>query len=59
MGGHEQDQEHAVEPARPPLDAADVRAMTAGLREALDVVRPSLAVLAARVRAAHAAVLRH
>ncbi|UQI49892.1 hypothetical protein M1P56_36200 (plasmid) [Streptomyces sp. HU2014] len=55
MGEHDQDQEHAVEPARPPLTAARAREITAGLREAMDDVRRSVAVLAARVRDAHAA----
>ncbi|MFC8014661.1 hypothetical protein [Streptomyces cinereoruber] len=55
MGEHDQDQEHAVEPARPPLTAARAREMTAGLREAMGDVRRSVAVLAARVREAHAA----
>ncbi|MEV6029391.1 hypothetical protein [Streptomyces sp. NPDC052036] len=55
MGEHDQDHEHAVEPARPPLTAARAREITAGLREAMDDVRRSVAVLAARVRDAHAA----
>ncbi|MFE2556569.1 hypothetical protein ACFXGT_11110 [Streptomyces sp. NPDC059352] len=55
MGEHDQDQEHAVEPARPPLTAARAREITARLREAMDDVRRSVAVLAARVRDAHAA----
>jgi hypothetical protein len=55
MGEQDQDQDHVAEPARPPLDAASAREMTAGLREAMDAVRRSVAVLAARVRAAHAA----
>ncbi|MFZ4240840.1 hypothetical protein ACOZGD_37470 [Streptomyces murinus] len=55
MGEHTEDQEHSVEPARRPLTAARAREMTAGLREAMDDVRRSVAVLAARVRAAHAA----
>ncbi|PIM72747.1 hypothetical protein CTU88_11285 [Streptomyces sp. JV178] len=55
MGEQHEDQEHAVEPARPPLTAARAREMTAGLREAIDDVRRSVAVLAARVRDAHAA----
>ncbi|MFF1649864.1 hypothetical protein [Streptomyces sp. NPDC058240] len=53
MGEH--DQEHVAEPARPPLKTAQAREMTAGLREAMDNVRRSVAVLAARVRDAHAA----
>ncbi|MGW5401395.1 hypothetical protein [Streptomyces sp. NPDC003952] len=55
VGEHNEDQEHGVEPARPPLTAARAREMTAGLREAMDDVRRSVAVLAARVRDAHAA----
>ncbi|MFB9608690.1 hypothetical protein ACFFTQ_37635 [Streptomyces roseofulvus] len=55
MGEHDEDQEHGVEPARPPLTEARAREMTAGLREAIDGVRRSVAVLAARVRDAHAA----
>ncbi|MFI5689940.1 hypothetical protein [Streptomyces sp. NPDC051636] len=39
----------------PPLTAARAREMTARLREAMDDVRRSVAVLAARVRDAHAA----
>ncbi len=50
-----EDQEHGVEPARPPLSEARAQEMTAGLREAMDAVRRSVAVLAARVRDAHAA----
>ncbi|MGW2777326.1 hypothetical protein ACWC4C_33325 [Streptomyces olivaceoviridis] len=55
MGEHDKDQEHVAEPARPPLGAARAREMTARLREAMDDVRRSVAVLAARVRDAHAA----
>ncbi|MDX3528482.1 hypothetical protein P1P75_19040 [Streptomyces sp. ID05-39B] len=55
MGEHNEDQEHVAEPARPPLTAARAREMTAGLHEAMDDVRRSVAVLAARVRDAHAA----
>lgn len=55
VGEHDEDQEHGVEPARPPLTVARAREMTAGLREAMDDVRRSVAVLAARVRDAHAA----
>ncbi|MCZ4101063.1 hypothetical protein [Streptomyces sp. H39-C1] len=55
MGEHTEDQEHGAEPARPPLTAACAREMTAGLRGAMDDVRRSVAVLAARVRDAHAA----
>ncbi|MFE1579335.1 hypothetical protein [Streptomyces fradiae] len=55
MGERDEDQEHGAEPARPPLTEARAREMTAGLREAMDDVRRSVAVLAARVRDAHAA----
>ncbi|WP_240002934.1 hypothetical protein [Streptomyces sp. OspMP-M45] len=55
VGEDNEDQEHGAEPARPPLTVARAREMTAGLREAMDNVRRSVAVLAARVRAAHAA----
>ena len=55
VGEQHEDQEHGVEPARPPLSEADAREMTAGLREAMDDVRRSVAVLAAQVRDAHAA----
>ncbi|MFF8610692.1 hypothetical protein ACF06X_32815 [Streptomyces sp. NPDC015346] len=54
-GEHGEDREHIAEPARPPLTAARVGEMTVGLREAMDDVRRSVAVLAARVRDAHAA----
>ncbi|MEV6123113.1 hypothetical protein AB0M23_21805 [Streptomyces sp. NPDC052077] len=54
MGDQHEDQEHGAEPVRPPLTAARAREMTAGLREAMDDVRRSVAVLAARVRDAHA-----
>lgn len=53
MGKH--DQEHVAEPARPPLTTEQAREVTAGLREAMDDVRRSVTVLAARVRDAHAA----
>ncbi|MFD7781339.1 hypothetical protein [Streptomyces sp. NPDC059753] len=49
------DQDGVVEPARPPLTAARAREVTAGLREAMDDVRRSVATLAARVRDAYAA----
>ncbi|MFI2433621.1 hypothetical protein [Streptomyces sp. NPDC018693] len=49
MGEHDQDQDRVTEPARSPLTTAQARKMTAGLREAMDDVRRSLAVLAARV----------
>src|SRR4051794_38994081 len=55
MGEHDQDQDDVAEPARPPLSVAQAREMTAGLREAMDDVRRSVAVLAIRVRDAHAA----
>ncbi|MBK3557263.1 hypothetical protein JHN55_12115 [Streptomyces sp. MBT56] len=55
MGEHNEDQDDVVEPARPPLTAQQAREVTAGLREAMDDVRRSVAVLAARVRDAHAA----
>ncbi|MGW2689456.1 hypothetical protein ACWC6I_40645 [Streptomyces sp. NPDC001414] len=55
MGEHNEDQEHGAEPARPPLSEARAREITAALREAMDDVRRSVAVLAARVRDAHAA----
>ncbi|MBP5880743.1 hypothetical protein F3K37_42330 [Streptomyces sp. LBUM 1477] len=55
MGEHDHDQDDVAEPARPPLSAAQAREMTAGLREAMDDVRRSVAVLAIRVRDAHAA----
>ncbi|GAA1311765.1 hypothetical protein GCM10009647_035800 [Streptomyces sanglieri] len=55
MGEHDHDQDDVAGPARPPLSADRAREMTAGLREAMDDVRRSVAVLAARVRDAHAA----
>ncbi|MFI2215204.1 hypothetical protein [Streptomyces sp. NPDC020141] len=55
MGEHTEDQEHGVEPARPQLTADRAREMTAGLRDAMDDVRRTVAVLATRVRDAHAA----
>lgn len=55
VGEHTEDQEHGAEPARPPLTAEQAGEVTAGLREAMDDVRRSVAVLAARVRDAHAA----
>ncbi|WP_434435411.1 hypothetical protein [Streptomyces noursei] len=57
VGEQHEDQEHGAEPARPPLTEAHAREMTAGLREAMDDVRHSVAVLAARVRDAHAALV--
>ena len=55
MGEHGQDRDDVVKPARPPLSAAQAREVTDGLREAMDDVRRSVAVLAARVNNAHAA----
>jgi hypothetical protein len=55
MGEHDQDQDGVAEPARPPLSVAQARKVTAGLSEAMDDVRRSVAVLAAQVRDAHAA----
>ncbi|MEN8655508.1 hypothetical protein ABCR94_34280 [Streptomyces sp. 21So2-11] len=55
MGEDNEDQEHAVDPARPSLTTAQAREVTAGLREAMADIRRTVAVLAARVRAAHAA----
>ncbi|WP_260334505.1 hypothetical protein [Streptomyces beigongshangae] len=55
VGEDNKDQEHSVEPARPPLSEVRARELAAGLREAMDDVRRSVAVLAARVRDAHAA----
>ncbi|MFJ4577429.1 hypothetical protein ACIP4W_39985 [Streptomyces sp. NPDC088846] len=55
MGEHDQDQDGVAEPVRPPLTAAQAREVTAGLREAMNDVRRTVAVLAARVRDAHAA----
>ncbi|MFF3019701.1 hypothetical protein [Streptomyces sp. NPDC057939] len=55
VGEQHEDQEHGAEPARPPLSEARAQEMTAGLREAMDDVRRSVAVLAARVHDAHAA----
>jgi len=47
-----------AEPVRQPITAATARETTAGLREAMDDVRRSVAVLAARGRNAHAARVR-
>ncbi|MFE9413909.1 hypothetical protein ACFYN0_34765 [Streptomyces sp. NPDC006704] len=55
MGEESEGQGHGGELARPPLTAASARQMTVGLREAMDDVRRTVAVLAARVRVAHAA----
>jgi hypothetical protein len=54
MGEHDQDQDDVAEPARPPLNVAQAQEVEGGLREAMDDVRRSVAVLAARVRDAHA-----
>ncbi|EST17884.1 hypothetical protein [Streptomyces roseochromogenus] len=53
MGDHDQDD--VAEPAQPPLTTTQAREVTTRLREAMDDVRRSMAVLAARVRDAHAA----
>ncbi|MEU4955217.1 hypothetical protein [Streptomyces lavendulae] len=55
MDEQHEGQEHGAEPARLPLTEARAQEMTAGLREAMDDVRRSVAVLAVRVRDAHAA----
>lgn len=55
MGEHNEDEDDVAEPARPTLTTTQARDMTAGLRAAMDDVRRSVAVLAARVRDAHAA----
>ncbi|MEE1805396.1 hypothetical protein [Streptomyces sp. BE133] len=55
MGERDQDQDDVAEPARPLLTTVQAREVTTGLREAMDDVRRSVAVLAARVRDAHAA----
>ncbi|MFF3932926.1 hypothetical protein [Streptomyces hirsutus] len=47
----DQDQDDVAGPAQPPLTTAQAREMTAGLREATDGVRRSVAVLAAQTRA--------
>ncbi|MFD4833239.1 hypothetical protein ACFWPV_25780 [Streptomyces uncialis] len=49
MGEHNKDRDDVAEPARPPLSTTQAREMTAGLREAMDDVRRTVAVLAARV----------
>ncbi|MDL5206391.1 hypothetical protein [Streptomyces sp. ALI-76-A] len=54
MGKHDQEQDDVAGPARPSLTTAQACQVTAGLREAMDDVRRSVAVLAARVRDAHA-----
>ncbi|WP_329564497.1 hypothetical protein OG711_38790 (plasmid) [Streptomyces uncialis] len=55
MGKKDRDQDDVAEPAQPTLTTAQAREVTAGLREAMDDVRRSVAVLAARVRDAHTA----
>ncbi|MCX5346112.1 hypothetical protein [Streptomyces atratus] len=55
MGEYDQDQDDVAGPTRPLLTIVQAREVTAGLREAMDDVRRSVAVLAARVRDAHAA----
>ncbi|MEU9625163.1 hypothetical protein [Streptomyces sp. NPDC048155] len=55
MGEHDHDQDDVTEPAGPTLSAEQAREVTVGLREAMDDVQRSVAVLAARVRDAHAA----
>ncbi|MCX5207549.1 hypothetical protein OG897_39865 [Streptomyces sp. NBC_00237] len=55
MGEHNEDLDDGAEPARPTLSTPQAREMTAGLRDAMNDVQRSVAVLAARVRAAHAA----
>ncbi|MBW1603513.1 hypothetical protein JJV70_15655 [Streptomyces sp. JJ66] len=55
VGEQHEGQEHGVEPARPPPSETRAREMTAGLREAMDDVRRSVTVLAARVRDVHTA----
>lgn len=50
-----QDQGDVAGPAQPPLDTARARAMTAGLREAMDDARRTVTVLATRVRDARTA----
>ncbi|MFE3907879.1 hypothetical protein ACFXPY_48795 [Streptomyces sp. NPDC059153] len=52
---HDQDQGDVAELARPLLTAVQAREVTASLRAAMDDVRRTVAVLAARVRDAHAA----
>lgn len=55
VGKHTEDQEHGAEAERPLLTTARAQEMTASLREAMDDVRRSVAVLATRVADAHAA----
>ncbi|AYV26326.1 hypothetical protein EES41_06285 [Streptomyces sp. ADI95-16] len=47
MGERHEDQEHIVEPVRPPITAARAHEVTAGLREAMDDVRRSVEMFAA------------
>ncbi|MEC4020459.1 hypothetical protein [Streptomyces sp. H27-D2] len=44
MSERHEDQEHAVEPARPTLTVAQAQEVTAGLREAVDDVWRTVAV---------------
>ncbi|WP_204357769.1 MULTISPECIES: hypothetical protein [unclassified Streptomyces] len=55
MSGQDQGQDVVAEPRRQPLTAEQARAVTAGLLEAMEDVRRTVAVLAARVRDAHTA----
>ena len=55
VGEDNEDQGDVAEPAPPLLDAVRARVITAGLREAMDDVRRTVAVLATRVRDAHTA----
>ncbi|MGX5397178.1 hypothetical protein ACWLMY_35630 [Streptomyces anulatus] len=55
MGEHNEGQDDVAELARPTATTTQARDMTTALRAAMDDVRRSVAVLAARVRAAHAA----
>lgn len=55
VGEDNEDQDAVAEPAPVLMDAARARAVTARLREAMDDVRRTVAVLATRVRNAHTA----
>ena len=55
VGEDNEDQGDVAEPALALLDAARARAVTAGLREAMDDVRRTVAVLATRARDTHTA----
>ncbi|MFH9656423.1 hypothetical protein ACH4MN_35270 [Streptomyces anulatus] len=55
MGKHNEGQDDVAELARPTATTTQARDMTTALRAAMDDVQRSVAVLAARVRAAHAA----